>query len=106
MGFNLDVPAGGIVGVNDTGEEFLGIFANLRLATAPMPSPLVRMAETELTTGTLRVDPASLTFEHFAEGSVPGADDRGARVARASDAASISSSFVFGAISSSDRPET
>ncbi|MEZ4340396.1 MAG: MYXO-CTERM sorting domain-containing protein [Sandaracinaceae bacterium] len=65
MGFELDVPDGGLTRVADGGENFLGIFANLRLAAA---TPLTRPVDTVLTVSDLRLDRDSMHPETWAEG--------------------------------------
>ncbi|MCB9593194.1 MAG: MYXO-CTERM sorting domain-containing protein [Sandaracinaceae bacterium] len=65
MGFELDVPDGGLTSVADGGENFLGIFANLRLAAA---MPLVQPVETSLDVTDLRLDRESMDPAHWAEG--------------------------------------
>lgn len=67
MGFELDVPEGGITSVSDGGENFLGIFANLRIAGTAMP--LTRPAETSLSATDLRLDRESMHPAHWGEGA-------------------------------------
>jgi MYXO-CTERM domain-containing protein len=65
MGFELDVPADGVRGVADSGEDFVGIFANLRLAgTHTLVSPV----ETRLELSDLSIDPASMSLESWGQG--------------------------------------
>lgn len=66
MGFELDIPPGGVRGVSSDGENFLGIFANLRLAA---PAPIVAPIETSLELTDLVLDTASMDVEHWAEGA-------------------------------------
>jgi hypothetical protein len=68
MGLQLIVPEGGIRGITDSGEDFLGIFA--RLAPAA-PAPLTLAAETSLWVQDLELDPASLRLETFGQGALP-----------------------------------
>lgn len=63
MGFNLEVPPNGITRVSEMGHDFLGIFANLSLATMPLTYPV----ETSLTTSDLRLAEASMHPEHWGE---------------------------------------
>jgi len=65
MGFNLVVPEGGIRGVSSDGETFLGIFANLELATG---SPLVASVETTVTVADLVLDRDSMSLEGWNSG--------------------------------------
>lgn len=65
MGFNLIVPAGGIRGVADSGENFLGIFANLELAAG---SPITSSVETSIRLDDLTLDPASMTVGTWGDG--------------------------------------
>lgn len=67
-GFALDVPEGGVRGVDDGGAEFLGIFANLRIATA---SALTAAFDTHAGLDGIDVDPASLRLETFGAGPTP-----------------------------------
>ncbi|MDQ3033613.1 MAG: MYXO-CTERM sorting domain-containing protein [Myxococcota bacterium] len=66
MGFELDVPPDGIRGVADSGEAFLGLFANLRLATTP--GMLIGTAETSLEISDLSLDPSSMTIDSWGQG--------------------------------------
>jgi hypothetical protein len=65
MGFELDIPPGGVRGVSSDGENFLGIFANLRLAT---PAPIVAPIQTSLELTDLVLDESSMDVEHWAQG--------------------------------------
>lgn len=65
MGFELDVPPEGVRGVADSGEAFLGIFANLRLAST---MPIVGVTETSLEVSDLELDPASMSLEGWGQG--------------------------------------
>ncbi len=69
MGFELDVPPGGIVGVADSGEEFLGIFANLALASGS--GMVVSEADTRAELDAVHIDPTALALETFGQGDVP-----------------------------------
>lgn len=60
MGFNLTVPDGGIRGVDSDGETFLGIFANLSLASGMALSAPV---ETSLEISDLVLDRESMSLE-------------------------------------------
>lgn len=53
MGIELDVPPGGVTRVREGPNDFLGIFANLRIAGA---APLTRPLDTTLTVSDLRLD--------------------------------------------------
>ena len=72
MGLQLEVPEGGIRGIEESGEEFLGIFANL--AVAPTPMPYVFAADTRLEVGTPVLDPAAMTLENWGNGEIPKVD--------------------------------
>lgn len=68
MGFDLEVPEGGIVGFEEGGEEFMGIFANLALSAAPIRAP----ADTRLEATDLTIDsPEALALETWGEGELP-----------------------------------
>lgn len=67
-GLELQVPEGGIQGVNDGGEEFLGIFANLAVAPAMAYSAPV---QTELRIGELHLDRHAMQLESWKEGALP-----------------------------------
>ena len=67
-GFNLIVPPGGLTGVADTGEKFLGIFANLEIAA---PAPLTMTTDTTLAVQDLVLNREAMTVEHFAQGATP-----------------------------------
>lgn len=64
MGFELQVPAGGITRVREGEHNFLGIFANLALASAPYTAPV----ETTLTVSDLSLDRESMDPEHWNQG--------------------------------------
>ncbi len=66
MGFELQVPDGGLTSVTDGGENFLGIFANLALASG---APLTQPVETTLTVTDLELDRESMQPAHWAEGA-------------------------------------
>lgn len=61
MGFNLDVPPGGILGVTSDGDDFLAIWANLSLA------PETRSVDTQLDLSDLVLSPESMEVEHWGE---------------------------------------
>lgn len=61
MGFNLDIPAGGIVGVSEGSDDFLSIWANLSLA------PETRAIDTRLELSDLVLSPSSMEVEHWGE---------------------------------------
>lgn len=65
MGFQLEVPEGGVRGVADGGHAFLGIFANLSLAA---PAPLVQPIETRISVSDLELDRESMSLEHWGQG--------------------------------------
>ena len=65
MGFELQVPEGGLTSVNDGGENFLGIFANLAIAGA---APLTMPTETSLEVTDLELDRESMHPAHWGEG--------------------------------------
>jgi MYXO-CTERM domain-containing protein len=62
MGFDLSVPPMGIRGIEDGGERFLGIFANLALSA---PSPLVAPVETSLELSDMEINPETMGMETF-----------------------------------------
>lgn len=68
MGIQLEVPPGGLVGVDEGADEVLGIFANL--APAP-PAPLTATVETRATVSGLRVDEVSHRLETWGRGRLP-----------------------------------
>lgn len=70
MGIDLSIPEGGVRGVSEEGDNFIGIFANLSLASGG--SAATMMADTRLETTELHVNPESMSIEHFAQGEVPG----------------------------------
>jgi hypothetical protein len=63
MGFNIDIPEGGIRGVRDGEDDFLGIFANLALAPTPLTAPI----ETSLELSDLEVLPESMGQDTFGQ---------------------------------------
>ncbi len=65
MGFELEVPPAGITRVTEGDEAFLGIFANLRLASG---APVVAPVETSLELSDLSLDRESMHPEHWDEG--------------------------------------
>ena len=68
MGFNLNVPEGGLKGVSDSGEDFLGIFANLELAA---PAPLSATTETTLDVQDLTLNREAMSVGTFGQGDLP-----------------------------------
>ena len=63
MGFNLDIPAGGIAGTSSGGNNFLGIWANLSLA-----HPDTRSLDTTLELSDLVLSPTSMQVdEHWGQ---------------------------------------
>lgn len=64
MGFNLEVPPGGIRGVQDGDDAFLGIFANLALAGG---SPIVAPVETSLELSDLEILPETMGQDTFGQ---------------------------------------
>lgn len=69
MGLELQVPEGGIRGLEEDGEEFLGIFANLAVAGTPMA--LSAPAETYLDVSPVELDPEVMTIERWGQGKIP-----------------------------------
>jgi MYXO-CTERM domain-containing protein len=65
MGFNLEVPPGGITRVSEGGDDFLGIFANLAVAG---PAPLVREVETRVEVSDLTLDRDSMDPARWGQG--------------------------------------
>jgi hypothetical protein len=61
MGFNLDIPAGGIIGVSSGGDDFLSIWANLSLAAD------TRSLDTQLDLSDLVLSPESMEVAHWGE---------------------------------------
>ncbi len=61
MGFNLDIPPEGILGVSSGGDDFLSIWANLSLA------PETRSVDTSLELSDLVLSPESMVVEHWGE---------------------------------------
>jgi len=68
MGLELQVPEGGIQGVEESGEEFLGIFANLAVAG---PSSFSFPTQTNLTVGELELDRTAMQLETWRDGALP-----------------------------------
>ncbi len=67
MGLRLAIPDNGIVGFEESGERFLGLFANLELpASAVSEEP-----ETRLRVGEVRIDPRAIRLETWGEGEWP-----------------------------------
>ncbi|GAB4211119.1 MAG: hypothetical protein OHK0013_32530 [Sandaracinaceae bacterium] len=62
----IDIPAGGIRGVTDGGEEFLGIFANLALSGSG-GSALVSQVDTTLALSDLEIIPESMGMNDFGQ---------------------------------------
>ena len=67
MGLQLEVPEGGIQGVEEDGESFLGIFANLAVA----PSPITTKVDTRMQIVRAQIDERSLALETFGEAGPP-----------------------------------
>lgn len=68
MGFELEIPANGVKGIADGGEEFIGIFANLAIATTPILAPPV---DTAARVDLVSIDPISLELATFRQGRKP-----------------------------------
>lgn len=68
MGIELEVQEGGVRGIEESGEAFLGIFARLNV-TAPMA--LSAPVETHMTIGELELDPYDMRFDTWREGTPP-----------------------------------
>jgi hypothetical protein len=69
MGFLLQIPEGGIRGVQEGDEEFLGIFANLALAPPAMPYSAA--ADTSATLAGVEIDERALRLETWGDGAIP-----------------------------------
>ncbi len=69
MGLELQVPEGGIRGLEEDGEEFLGIFANLAVASTPMA--LSAPADTFVEVSAVDLDPEVMTIERWGQGLIP-----------------------------------
>ncbi|MEM9068982.1 MAG: MYXO-CTERM sorting domain-containing protein [Myxococcota bacterium] len=69
MGLELQVPDGGIRGIEEGGEEFLGIFANLAVAGGPMP--LSAPVDTFVEVSPVQLDPSVMTIENWGNGEIP-----------------------------------
>ncbi len=69
MGLELQVQEGGVRGVEDSGAEFLGIFANL--AVAPSPAALSAPVDTQVVVAGLELDRTGMTLDHWGEGALP-----------------------------------
>lgn len=69
MGFQLTIPEGGIRGVDEGGEEFLGIFGNL--AIAPPSGMFTAAADTGARIDELDVDARSLALDTWGSGEIP-----------------------------------
>lgn len=67
-GIELQVQEGGVRGIEESGEAFLGIFARLNV---PAPMPLSAPVETRMTLGELELDPYDMRFETWREGTPP-----------------------------------
>ena len=67
MGMQLEIPEGGIQGIDDGGESFLGLFANLAIA----PGALVAPVDTSLIIADAEIDPAAHALETFGQGALP-----------------------------------
>ena len=71
MGFDLTVPEGGIKGVSDSGENFLGIFANLSLAGATAHSLHIAPPDTHVSVDNLMLNREGMQLETFGKGQLP-----------------------------------
>jgi len=69
MGLDLVIPDGGIVGVDDSGEEFLGIFANLAIASTA--APYTALVDTDAVLEQIEIDPVSFAPETYGQGERP-----------------------------------
>ncbi len=67
MGLQLQIPDGGIQGIEDGGESFLSIFANLAVA----PSPITAKLDTRMQIVDAQIDPTSLELDTFGQGEMP-----------------------------------
>ncbi|MEM9862357.1 MAG: MYXO-CTERM sorting domain-containing protein [Myxococcota bacterium] len=67
-GLRLEVPEGGVRGVEESGEEFLGIFANLAIAE---PSAFSFPADTSLVVTNLQLDRDAMALETWRQGALP-----------------------------------
>lgn len=68
MGLELNVPDGGLAGVEEDGEEFLGVFANLGIASG---SPFTAVPHTSASLESIRFDKKALELETLGEGQLP-----------------------------------
>ncbi|HJK89834.1 MAG TPA: MYXO-CTERM sorting domain-containing protein [Polyangiaceae bacterium LLY-WYZ-15_(1-7)] len=68
MGLQLDVQEGGVRGIEEGGEEFLGIFANLAVAD---PMALSAPVETRVEVSDLTLDPVSMHPDTWRQGEMP-----------------------------------
>jgi hypothetical protein len=69
MGIDLSIPEGGVRGVTEGSDNFIGIFANLALAGSS--GAATGTAETRLETTELHVNPEALDINHLGIGEVP-----------------------------------
>lgn len=69
MGFQLNVPREGIRGVNESGERYLGIFANLSLATTTSMDARLPL-RTDVSISDLTLHPEVMTAENFGNGEM------------------------------------
>lgn len=69
MGLELQVQEGGVRGIEESGAEFLGIFANLSVTAAP--AALSAPVDTQVVVAGLELDRAGMTLEHWGEGALP-----------------------------------
>ncbi|MEM9068362.1 MAG: MYXO-CTERM sorting domain-containing protein [Myxococcota bacterium] len=68
-GVIIDVPDDGFRGIEEGGEEFLGIFANL--AVAPSMSALVAPTETRVEAELVSLDERALALDTWGQGALP-----------------------------------
>lgn len=69
LGFQLTIPANGIKGISESGEEFIGIFANLGLTGGS--SLVTEPVETNARLVNLEIDPQTLKLDTFKQGRKP-----------------------------------
>ncbi len=69
MGFDLQVPPDGVVGFNQSSESFVGVFANLALASAS--APITVASDTEMQVDDVKIDPRPLALATWGQGPLP-----------------------------------